>query len=638
MKRGPDTRCGTMIMMNQIRWMLPIAGTLLVVTLLSAQAPAPPSGVSATGFDSHIELRWQPNADASVTGYQIYRSTDGGLNYTLFKNVGTAGPAGTLDWTGDEGQALTRHYRMKAVKNNGLTSDFSDPVSAQTKVLSDEELLEMVQRSTFRYFWDYGHPASGMARERNNGDPDIVTTGGSGFGIMALVVGAERGWVTREAAVNRLVQIVSFLQVADRYHGVFSHWMDGNTGNTIPFSQFDDGADLVETAFLMQGLLSARQYFNQNTPLEKAVRDIITGLWEDVEWDWFRKNGGPVLYWHWSPKYAWQMNFPLRGFFEAQIVYLLAASSPTHPVPGSLYQTGWASSGSYCSNTSYFGYKYYCGGYGGGPLFFAHYSYLGFDPRGWKDACCNYFIRNRNHSLIQWSYAKSNPEHHAGYGDNCWGLTACDGPNGYSAHDIYPNNDDGTVAPTGALSSMPYTPDQSLAALKHFYRDLGKNLWGIYGFYDSFNQDQNWYADSYLAIDEGPIVGMIENYRSGLLWKMFMQNPEIVPGLLACGFQPDNSVGAPAVNLPGFELNVYPNPTSAGSFSLEFSLAGPETISAGLVDLMGGPVRQLLSNRQMPAGLHREPASTAGLPPGIYYLNVRNASGQTLLRKVVLEK
>ncbi len=288
-----------------------IFALLILVHSVSAQSPAPPAGIVATGYDSHIELRWESGGSVGVNTYQIYRSTDG-TNFALLKAL-PATQLAWIDWIGDEGQNQTRYYQLRSIAGPN-TGTFSATITAQTQTMSDEQLLDMVQRYTFRYFWDFAHPASGLARERSNGNADIVTTGGSGFGIMSIVIATERGWITRSEAVNRMLQIVSFLQYADRFHGVFPHWMNGLTGDVYPFSQFDNGADLVETAFMMQGLLTARQYFNLNTPYESAMRDVIDGLWEDVEWDWFRKTPtGPVLYWHWSPDYAWQMNFPLRG-------------------------------------------------------------------------------------------------------------------------------------------------------------------------------------------------------------------------------------------------------------------------------------------------------------------------------------
>ena len=602
----------------------------------TGQSPATPIGLTATGFERHVELRWQLNMASNILGYKIFRRVGDSGDFELLKQVDNI--VASLDWTGASQIGSTFQYKIKAVATNGTESDFSETAAATTQIMSDEALLDMVQRSTFRYFWDYAHPVSGLARERNNGDDNIVTTGGSGFGIMALLVGAERGWVTREEAVNRMVQIVSFLQFADKFHGAFPHWMNGTNGNVVPFSQYDNGADLVETAFLVQGLLAARQYFNQDTPLENAVRSVITGLWEDVEWDWFRKNNSPVLYWHWSPNYGWQMNFQLRGFFEAQIVYILAAASPTHPVPGSLYQTGWTS-GNYANGAIHFGHKVYCGPFGGGPMFFAHYSYLGFDPRGIKDAYCNYFVRNRNHALIQYDYSIANPENHTGYSANCWGLTSCDSPGGYAAHDIAGSNDNGTIAPTAALASMPYTPAESLAAMRWFYREQGEELWGLYGFYDAFNLDQNWFATSYLAIDQGPIVAMMENFRTGLLWNLFMQNPEIQPALDAIGFVSDAS-GTHDFDLAekGFAAHLWPNPAeSAQPIFLELVLGRPQVLSATLWSVEGRLHRNLFDQKVFTTGTSQEKIDMIGLSPGVYFLSLKNDRNQMVSQKIILQ-
>jgi hypothetical protein len=434
-----------------------------------------------------------------------------------------------------------------------------------------------------------------------------------------------------------MLQLVSFLQYADRFHGVFPHWMNGTTGNTIPFSQFDDGGDLVETAFLMQGLLTARAYFDGSNAQESAVRDVITSLWEEVEWDWYRRNNSGVLYWHWSPNYGWQMNFPLRGFYEAQIVYILAAASPTHGVPGSLYQTGWTSS-NYANNSIHFGHKIFCGPFGGGPMFFAHYSYLGFDPRYVKDAFCNYFIRNRNHALIQQAYSVANPENHEGYSADCWGLTSCDGPNGYSAHDIHPNNDDGTIAPTAALASMPFTKAESMAAMRYFYRELGEKLWGEYGFYDAFNLNQNWFANSCLAIDQGPIVVMIENARTGLFWDLFMKNSEIAPALTALGFQPDNGTVdvAQALEIQGFDAVVFPNPVAGNqALQVEFSVLEAQDLT---IELLGNDSRHLHTlgtGQKYTPGIHRQQFQLPAVPPGTYWLEISGAKGKKTLPVVV---
>ena len=407
------------------------------------------------------------------------------------------------------------------------------------KNLSDSALLDLVQKQTIKYFSDFAHPVSGMARERSNTSFDygneVVTTGGTGFGVMTLIVAAERKFLPRDSVANHILKILRFLNKADSYHGVFPHWMNGATGKTIKFSRKDDGADLVETSFLFEGLLCARAYFNQNNKVENEIRSRITSLWNDVEWNWFTKNGEDVLYWHWSPNNGWSMNFPIRGYNEALITYILAASATRYPVSADVYHKGWAMSNFFYNRKNFFGYPLPLGFDYGGPLFFAHYSFLGLDPKGLKDQYADYWEQNKNHTLINRAYCIENPKQFKGYGENCWGLTASDDPNGYSAHS--PTNDDGVITPSAALSSFPYTPEYSMQALKHFYFDLGKNIFGEYGFKDAFDETKNWIADSYLAIDQGPIVVMIENYRSGLFWKLFMNIPEIQNGLHKLGFQ-----------------------------------------------------------------------------------------------------
>lgn len=406
--------------------------------------------------------------------------------------------------------------------------------------ISDAALLDLVQKQTFRYFWDFGHPVSGMARERNTSG-DVVTSGGTGFGIMAILVAVERKFITRQEGLARLTKMVDFLtNKAKRYHGAFPHWLNGATGATVPFSPKDDGADLVETSYLMQGLLCARQYFNSSTNAEEmALRKDINALWDGVEWNWFTKNGTETnLYWHWSPNYNWEMNLPIRGWNEALITYVLAAASNTHPIGKPVYDNGWAQNGRMANNNTYYGVRLPLGPAYGGPLFFSQYSFLGINPNGLSDVYANYEQQNTAHSLIHYNYAKANPKQFVGYGADCWGLTASDQQQGYAARD--PANDNGTIAPTAALASFPYTPDPSMQALRFFYYKLGDRIWKEYGFVDAFNLTNVWFADSFLAIDQGPIIIMIENHRSGLLWNLFMSAPETKRGLKNLGFQSPN--------------------------------------------------------------------------------------------------
>ena len=403
--------------------------------------------------------------------------------------------------------------------------------------ISDSALLTLVEQQTFKYFYDFGHPVSGLARERNT-SADVVTTGGSGFGVMALLVGAQRNFISRTAAWERINQMVDFLtNKAQRYHGAFPHWMNGATGATVPFSTNDNGADLVETSYLMQGLLTARQYFNTSDTGDVSLRAKINNLWNAVEWNWFRQNGQNVLYWHWSPTLAWIMNMPINGWDEAMIVYALAASSPvdSNRIPKVVYDNGWAMNGGIKNGKSFYGISLPLGPDYGGPLFFAHYSFLGINPNGLTDTYADYFVQNQHHTQINYNYCITNPQHFSGYSNACWGLTASDEQNGYSAHS--PTNDNGTITPTAAISSLPYTPDESMNALRFFYYTLGDRIWGDYGFKDAFNLSSVWFADSYLAIDQGPEIIMIENYRTALLWNLFMSCPEIKTGMKNLGFQ-----------------------------------------------------------------------------------------------------
>jgi len=432
---------------------------------------------------------------------------------------------------------------LKSSNNASLSSAYNVNITTSIDstnkfpVITDDALLTLVQQQTFKYFWDFGHPTSGLARERNSSG-DVVTVGGSGFGVMAIVVGVSRNFVSRADGLARIQKMVTFLKSAQTFHGAFPHWMNGVTGAVVPFSTQDDGADLVETAYLMQGLLTARQYFNGSSTAETNLRTDINTLWNAVEWDWFRNGGQNTLFWHWSPNFAWSTNQQINGWDEAMITYILAASSTTHSVPKIVYDNGWALNGNIKNGSTYYGIKLPLGPTEGGPLFFAHYSFLGINPNGLTDTYASYDVQNKAHAMINYSYCVANPQNNMGYSADCWGLTASDIENGYTASS--PTNDVGVIAPTAAISSLPYTPAQSLQALHFFYYKLGDKLWGQYGFYDSFDLNDNWVSGTYLAIDEGPIIDMVENYRTGLLWNLFMSCPEVKTGMKSLGFTSPN--------------------------------------------------------------------------------------------------
>ncbi|MDU1890675.1 MAG: glucoamylase family protein [Dysgonomonas sp.] len=430
--------------------------------------------------------------------------------------------------------------------NDSTKTNQTEPSDKDTIVeISDEALLDSVQRRTFNYFWDGAEPISGMARERYHVDGDYgnhnkntVTSGGSGFGIMAIVAGIDRGYVTREQGLERLTRIVNFLEKADVFHGVYPHWWNGETGKVEGFSAKDNGGDLVETSFLMQGLLTAHQYYVNGSDAEKALAGRIDKIWKAVDWNWHR-NSQNVLYWHWSPDHSWEMNFPIRGYNECMITYVLAACSPTHGVPAEVYHEGWADGGKIIEPHKVEGYElnmHYQSVSGVGPLFWAHYSFLGLNPKGLKDKYADYFEEMKNYTLINRAYCVRNPKGYKGYGENSWGLTASYSVKGYAAHEPSEGHDHGVISPTAALSSIIYTPEESMKVMRYLY-NMGEKVWGPYGFYDAYSETDNWYPKRYLAIDQGPIAVMIENHRSELLWKLFMGHPDVQKGLKKLGFE-----------------------------------------------------------------------------------------------------
>ncbi|MBN2592239.1 MAG: hypothetical protein JXA81_01940, partial [Sedimentisphaerales bacterium] len=499
--------------------------------------PPAPNDVAAVGHDSRIDLKWQFDTDPNLEGYNIYRADSNDGHFTKL-NDSPHTVSVYSDFFGENDQTYYYYVKSVAILGGGESGP-SNIVSATSYAMTDEQLLTSVQEAVFRYFWDYGHPVSGLAREgyEFGHSTDTCTSGGTGMGLMAMCVGAERGFVTRAQAAKRVLQILTFLEDnAACYHGAWSHWINGATGETKPFGEFDDGGDIVETSYVIQGMLTVRQYFDDpNDAVETEIRERAARMWEQVEWDWYLQHpDSQVLYWHFSPNYEWQLNHAVTGYNECMITYLLAIASPTHPIPASCYYNGWADSADYVNGNTCYDYVQWVGPEKGGPLFFTHYSHLGFDPRGKSDDYCNYFDNSRNISLINRAYCIENPGGFTGYSDLVWGLTASFNPWGYSAHS--PTNDNGTISPTAALSAMPYVPAESIATLKEFYHTYGRDLWGPFGFFDAFNLSQDWFAPGCVAIDQGPIVIMIENYRTQLCWDLFMANPEIQPMLDAIGW------------------------------------------------------------------------------------------------------
>lgn len=497
-------------------------------------------------YERHFDLKWDFQDNDAVKYYRIYRSEDG----QNFQPVAISRPwmDRYTDFTGRTD--MTAYYRITAVDYALNESAPSRILSATTYPMTDEQLLDMVQEANFRFYWEGAEPCSGLSREDIPGRTDMIAAGASGFGMMAILTGIHKGFITREQGVERFLRITAFLEKAKKYHGVYPHFMDGTTGETVPwFGRRDNGGDLVETAFMFQGLLSAHQYFDGNNADEKLIRKRIDKMWNEIEWDWYKRTeDSPYIYWHWSPDQEWVINHKLIGWNETMIVYLMAIMSPKHGVSPEMYYSGWASQEDvaaeyrsawttvhdgerYTNGNTYFGKKLDVAASNGGPLFFIHYSYTGFDPHALTDRYTNYFENNKTIAQINHRYCMENPKKYAGYGYDCWGLTASDHMWNYCASEPMEHIDDGTVAPTGALASFPYTPVESMAALKNYYRNYGSFLWGEYGFRDAFNLTANWVSPIFMGLNQGPVTVMIENWRSGFVWNLFMSHPDVKKGL-----------------------------------------------------------------------------------------------------------
>lgn len=507
---------------------------------------ARPEIVEATGFERHVDIRWKRQGEKGIKYYKIYRSFDG----TNFAPVAVRRPWTDrfTDYLGTVGTQVW--YKVSVVDYDLKESKCSPEVVSRTRNMSDDELLDMLQLANFRYYWEMAEPVSGLARENVPGKSDMIASGASGFGMMAILTGIHRGFITRAEGVERFLRITSFLEKAERYHGVYPHFMDGTTGETVAwFGPRDNGGDLVETSFMMEGLLCARQFFDGDSDDETTIRSRIDDIWKAIEWSWYRKTpDSPYLYWHWSPDQAWVIDHRLIGWNETMITYLMAIMSPTHSVPAEMYYSGWASQEDYAAEyrsgwgrvhegdrytngNTYYGKRLNVAVSNGGPLFFTHYSFMGFDPHKLTDRFTNYFENNKAIAEVNLRYCMENPSRYVGYGSDCWGLTASDHMWNYSAAEPVTDMDDGTIAPTGALASFPYTQKESMDAFLNYYRNHGSFLWGEYGFRDAFNLTENWVSPIFMGLNQGPVTVMIENYRSGFIWNLFMSHPDVRNGL-----------------------------------------------------------------------------------------------------------
>jgi hypothetical protein len=563
---------------------------------------------AARGHDCHAELTWR--CPLNGLSYRVYASFNAGQTFEL---RGETTDSSYIDFVPESARNSTINYRIVAfaLDNESKPSE----TTATLKNHSDEQLMDMFQQYCFRYFWEGAHQASGMALERTNGGKTTVASGATGMGLMAMIVAYQREYRNREEIKDRILKILNFLETCDRFHGAWSHWYNADTKKTQPFSTKDDGGDLVETSYVAMALIALRNYFSGQDDKSVQIRQKSTLLWQGIEWDWYRKGGMNVLYWHWSPNYNFEMNMPIKGWNEALITYIMAAASPTYTIPKTVYDSGWASGGNMVNKRTFYNYPISLSPDYGGPLFWIQYSFLGIDPRGLSDQYANYWNEATNTARIHYAYAIFNPNNHKNYSNKCWGLTASDDPGGYRSHEPM-FNDNGTISPTAALASMPFTPEESMRAMRYFYQERGKDLFGIYGPYDAFNDNLGWVQKAYIGIDQGPIVIMTENHRTGLLWNNVMKDTDIQAGLLKLGFKngPNTSVRDVEAN----SLKIYPNPAKQ-ILEIEGEFLNQEKVFLFEIHSVNGKI--ILSTKIECIG----PSVTINLPKlpgGIYFIRL----------------
>jgi hypothetical protein len=504
-----------------------------VITKTQDATMAAPIGLVQRVGDRSVILHWDPTIDSRLAGYHVYRAPSA---TGPFERQGATLPTNHfIDFVVENDS--TYHYRVRAVDTAGRESLDSAIISATPHVLDDEAFLDLVQHTAFDYFWYETTPENGLINDRSS-DPSLSSIAAVGFGLSTLTVGIDRGWISREVGRARVLTTLEFLwnsphgpeADATGYNGFYYHFLDIQTGRR----DGDSELSTIDTALLLSGVLHVQQYFDQNDATEAKIRTLADAVYRRVDWRWMQVRSAKICH-GWNPEKGF-IPYDWGGYNEAMILYLLALGSPTFPVSADAW-TAWTSS--YTWQTHY-GQAFVIFP----PLFGHQYSHVWIDFRGIQDAYMrdkglDYFENSRRATLANRAYAIANPHGWADYGENVWGLTASDVPSSYRARGAPPEqSDDGTITPTAAGGSVAFTPRESLAALRHMYATYRTRIWGPYGFKDAFNPSMKWFASDYLGIDQGPIVLMIENYRTGRIWKVFMQHPAIQRGLVRAGFVP----------------------------------------------------------------------------------------------------
>ncbi len=586
---------------------------------------APPSGLVTRAGDRSVLLHWDQNTEANLAGYRVYRA---------LSSSGPFEPASDLlsnnhfaDAEVENGQ--TYHYLVRAVNNVDLESADSQTISATPAELDDEAFLDFVMQTAFDYFWYEANPENGLVRDRSR-PGSAASVAAVGFGLSALTVGIDHGWITRAEGVERVLTTLRTFWNGPQgpeasgvigYKGFFYHFLNMETATRSGTTELST----IDTALLLGGVLHVGEYFDRQAPEEAEVRALADSLYNRVDWTWAQVRP-PAISHGWKPESGF-IPFDYRGYNEAMLLYLLALGSPTHGVAPEAWQ---AYTGPYNDKwQTHYGYTFLIFP----PLFGHQYSHVWIDFRGIRDAFMrgkgiDYFENSRRATLAQQAYAVANPNRRAGYGADMWGFTASDGPDGYRARGAPPaQNDDGTLTPTAPGGSYAFTPEASLNVLRAMYDAYRSELWGPYGFRDAFNPGRNWFASDYLGIDQGPILLMIENGRTGRVWEVFARNESIRRGLGRAGFTPAVIVPSEDFEAPPNQTmfdGAFPNPFS-GTVEIRYTLSEPGDVTVKLYDALGREVAALVDGLE-PAGSHTVAFDASALPGGVYYCVLRTAN------------
>ncbi len=545
---------------------------LLVAFCCTVFAVEPPGGLVTLSGDQSVVLYWEASTDTNVSGYRVYSSLDGAGPFSL-RTAGSLKLPGYCDTSATNGQ--TSFYRVTALTAPAAESLPSSTVSAVPhEFASDDEFLDYVQRTHFAYFWYGANPANGLVPDRiPAASPCSIAA--VGFGLSAIGIGIDHGWIARTQGVSRVrTTLKTFLETPQGtnssgvigYRGWFYHFLDMRTG--MRYAPFSSELSSIDTALLLAGILDAKQYFNGASEDETAIRSTADAIFTRVDWNWMAR-GTNVLSMGWKPGSGfWGAQW--IGYNEAMILYCLGLGAATDPLPASAWDK-WTSGYEWAT---YYGQSFVPFA----PLFGHQYSHCWIDFRHIADAymmsnSSSYFENSRRATLAQRSYCIANPKGWTGYSTNVWGITACDGPTGYSARGAPPSeNDDGTIAPTAAGGSIAFAPEYCIPALRNFYDRFRRSVWTAYGFRDAFNQRQQWWGPDELGIDQGPIVIMIENYRTQRVWQRFMRNPEVQRGLQRAGFAPLSFMEPKLELLPAEnEVHLTWSASSSRTYQVEYS-------------------------------------------------------------------